>query len=434
MLSKEDNRRLCHVGPETPMGAMLRRHWIPFLESGKLLAGADPIAVQLLGETFVAWRDESAQAGLFDRNCLHRGASMQLARAEGDGLRCIYHGWKFAVDGSVLDMPNVNDPQVRAHVRGRTYPVREAGGMVWAYLGPAESEPTFPLWPWLDLPAGRRLVVPHVQECNFVQILEGLVDSSHLGLLHSNALNQADSTELTFASKVKSMQHNLAPRIEAATTDFGFYYAALRDMIEGDGSIRTETRVTAFITPFTVMNPNGDVMVIIVPLTSTRSLFWHVFWSEAEDINLEPLRSRQLEFLGLTDQTLEHFGITIETIDRPENPGPANNFHQDRIAMRASNSWSGMPGLVEEDIAVTVSSGPIRDRSRELLVAADVAVNRLYRTLLGAVDDVGSDPVANIAWDVIGGMQADIRPGDDWRPLVPGLQIASAPATGRQTA
>lgn len=433
MLSKEDNRRLCHVGPETPMGAMLRRHWVPFFESEKLVAGADPQAVQLLDETFVVWRDASGRAGLFDQACLHRGASMQLARAEGDGLRCIYHGWKFGVDGSVLDMPNVNDPQVKARARGRTHPVREAGGIVWAYLGPVELEPSFPLWPWLDLPVGKRLVVPHVQECNFVQILEGLVDSSHLGLLHSNALNQANSTELTFASKVKSMQHNLAPRIEATTTDFGFHYAALRDMIEGDGTIRTEARVTAFITPFTVMNPNGDVMVIIVPLSSTRSLFWHIFWSETEDINLEPLRSKQLEFLGLTDHTLEHFGITGETIDRPGNPGPANNFRQDRAAMRAG-SWSGMPGLVEEDIAVTVSAGPIRDRSRELLVAADVAVNRLYRTLLGAVDELRPEPVADIAWHVIGGMQADIRPGDDWREMVPGLQIASAQAKQRHTA
>src|SRR5579864_4922947 len=107
MLNTQSNERICRVGATQPMGVALRRYWLPVLLSSELLPNADPKAVELLGERFVAWRDEAGRAGLYAEACLHRGASMHLARAEGDGLRCIYHGWKFAVDGTVLDTPNV---------------------------------------------------------------------------------------------------------------------------------------------------------------------------------------------------------------------------------------------------------------------------------------------------------------------------------------
>lgn len=262
------------------------------------------------------------------------------------------------------------------------------------------------------------MVVPHVQECNFVQVIEGLVDSSHLGVLHANGLRQAAGSDLEFARKVQSMQRNLAPRLEAENTAFGFYYAALRDLAGEDS---TEVRITAFVAPFTVLNPNGNIMSLLVPLSDTRTVFYHVFWSETDEIAREPMRSRHLGFIGLTDEVLQGFGITPETLGAPGLPSPANNFLQDRVAMRAGASFSGLPGLIEEDVAVSVSSGPLRDRSREVLCGADIAIRRLYDALLKAIETT-DQPREPLAYDRICGVSATLPAGDDWRGMVPLLR------------
>lgn len=423
MLNTQSNERLCRVGPEQPMGRALRRYWLPVLLSSEVAANADPKGVELLGERFVAWRDEAGRPGLYAEACLHRGASMKLARAEGDGLRCIYHGWKFAVDGTVLETPNVGDPKFKERIRGRTFPVREAAGMLWAYLGPREQEPEFPRWPWMDLPQANRLLTRHVEECNFVQVIEGLVDSSHLGLLHMNGLSQSSTAaDLDFAQKVNSMQRNLAPRLEVEDTPFGFYYAALRQIEDEQGS-RTEGRIAAFVAPCLVLNPNGDIATFVVPMGDTRTTFIHVFWSETQQLNREPLRSRHLGFIGLTPQVLDAFGVTDETLGRADRPGPHNNFLQHRAAMRRGESWSGLPGLIEEDVAATVSAGPLRDRSNEVLSASDVGVSRLYRALLSCADAVeqGRDPLGlrhGINWARVVGTHGVVD-GRHWRELLP---------------
>src|SRR6476619_5286916 len=112
MLNKQDNELMCRTGAATPMGAAMRRFWLPVAQLADLPGpGGEPKVVEVLGEKFIAWRDDKGRPGLYAEHCLHRGASLQLARAEGDGLRCIYHGWKFAVDGQVLETPNVADPK-----------------------------------------------------------------------------------------------------------------------------------------------------------------------------------------------------------------------------------------------------------------------------------------------------------------------------------
>jgi len=429
MLHARDNERMCRVGADQPMGRVMRHYWLPVMLSRDLEAGADPKGVEHLGERLVAWRDSAGRAGIYAEACLHRGASMMLARAEGDGLRCIYHGWKFATDGSVLDTPNVADPKFRLRIHGRVYPTREAGGLVWAFLGPRGQEPEFPRWPWMDLPAANLLVTRHVEGCNFVQVIEGLVDSSHLGLLHMNGLRASGSVDISFANKVNSMQRNLVPRFDLADTGFGFHYVALRDIDDEKGA-RTEVRIAAFVAPCTVLNPNGDIATIVVPVADDRTAFFHVFWSEKEELDREPLRTRHLDFIGLGTRVLSEFGLTDQTIGRPDLPNPRNNFHQDRAAMRRGESWSGLPGLIEEDVAVSVSAGPIRDRRSEVLAPADVGVTRLYRALLSCVDAVerGEAPLGvagDIDWGTVVGTHGVL---DDrgWRALLPGRAGARA--------
>ena len=142
----------------------------------------DPKRVRLAGEDFIAFRDTKGRIGFLDEYCRHRSASLALGRVEDCGIRCIYHGWKFAYDGTVLETPNVEDPNFKTRFKARAFPAREAGGFIWVYLGPKEKEPPFPHYSWFDLPSSNVVTTVHSGECNFVQIMEGLVDSSHLGL------------------------------------------------------------------------------------------------------------------------------------------------------------------------------------------------------------------------------------------------------------
>jgi phthalate 4,5-dioxygenase len=421
MLSKQDNELMCRVGPETGMGQVLRCYWLPALLSSDLPEpDGDPKHVQLLGEDFVAFRDSNGRVGLLDEACCHRGASLTLGRVEECGIRCIYHGWKFAVDGTVLETPNVPDPKFKDRFKARAYPVREAGGFVWAYLGAADKQPDFPQWPWLDIPATHRVNTLHIEACNFVQAIEGLLDSTHLGVLHANGLKISDESNLGFADKVGRMKLDLAPRIEVEDAEFGFYYAALRSLADSAGAF-TEARVTAFVAPCMVLNANGDLVAIVVPASDERCLFYHLFWDKERKLGEEPLRSEHLKFVGLDDAMMDQYGVSAKTHQGPQRPSRANRFHQDRAAMR-NGSFSGLDGIIEEDVAVTVSAGVLRDRSKEMLSSADAAVNRLYRTLLSRVRTVqaGGAP-AGLTMNVahVAGFQRRLPPGATWRSLLP---------------
>ncbi len=421
MLTYAENELMCRVGPGTGMGAALRRYWLPALSSSKLSeAGGDPVHVELLGENFVAFRDAEGRVGLLDEACCHRGASLLLGRVEGCGIRCIYHGWKYAVDGKVLETPNVPDGKFKDRIRARAYPVREAGGLIWAYLGPADLQPRFPEWPWHGLSSANVLVTDHPIGCNYVQVLEGLVDSSHLGILHSNGVRASLQSNLTYATKVASMQFDLAPRIEEEATEFGFHYAALRG---GRASGTTEARITAFVMPCVVLNPNGDVVTIVVPSSDVSCRFFHVWWDPVRPVGGEPLRAETLRFVGLDDDSMRAYGIAPGS--KPESrPSRHNRFHQDRRAVREGRSFSGIAGLIEEDVAVSVSGGAIRDRTAEKLSIADLAVGRLYRLYLESARRVsaghapiGLSPDARL--DRARGVSGEIGAGMDWRALVP---------------
>jgi nitrite reductase/ring-hydroxylating ferredoxin subunit len=402
------------------MGNSMRRYWLPALLSRELPEPeGDPRHVQLLGQDLVAFRDAEGKVGILDELCCHRGASLLLGRVEDRGIRCIYHGWKFAGDGTVLETPNVSDPRFKERIKAPAYPVQEAGGIIWTYLGPEDKCPPFPKWPFFDVPESNRLTTKHVVECNFVQVLEGLVDSSHLGVLHLNSLRASQDSGLAFANKIRSMQFDQAPVLDTEFTDFGFHYAAIRE-IANQGEERTEVRITAFVAPFFVVNPNGDVLTVVVPASDARSNFFHVFWDTERKINEEPLRTEQLGFVGLDAATLSSFGLTEEYRGQPPKLYRKNSFLQDREAMRSGRSFTGLPGIVEEDVVVSVSSGPIRDRSAEHLAAADRAVTCLYKVLLDCTRRVsaGEDPVG-LDSDVatVRGISSLLKPDQTWQAL-----------------
>ena len=186
MLSREDNELITRVGPGTAMGEMFRRYWVPACLASELPEpDCNPIRVRLLGESLVAFRDSHGRIGLLYENCSHRGASLYLARNEQGGLRCLYHGWKYDVEGNVLDTPCEQPGSViRDRVKHVAYPVEERGGVVWAYLGPREKKPAFPDFQWTLVPASNRTVKKVLEECNWLQSLEGAMDPPHPMVLH----------------------------------------------------------------------------------------------------------------------------------------------------------------------------------------------------------------------------------------------------------
>src|SRR5665213_46248 len=264
MLSRTENELLCRVGPETPMGKMLRRYWTPALISSELEADGAPRRVRLLGEDFVAFRDTNGRAGLLDESCPHRGASLVLARNEDCGLRCLYHGWKIDVAGNILETPAERDESsFRSRIKAMSYPTREWGGFVWTYMGPPGLEPPQFEFPWTQLPESHTVVIKVRAECNWVQALEGGIDSAHVTYLHANVLKGASGlTQTVIRENGQTDRPSLdgAPRLEAENMPYGFRYAAIRKPIIGEDRNKY-VRVTLFIAPFYAMFPAAQGML-----------------------------------------------------------------------------------------------------------------------------------------------------------------------------
>lgn len=416
MLSHKDNELMCRVGPGTPQGQALRRYWTPAMQSSDLPeAGGDPRHVRLLGQNFVAFRGTDGEVAFLADNCCHRGVSLSLGRVEGCAIRCIFHGWLYNAEGRILEAPNVSEPKFKDRVRQPAFPVREAGGLIWVYLGAAEQEPPFPHFKWFDVDADHRINCYLVEEANFVQVQEALLDSSHLNILHADGLNRGKDSDLTFASVTQPLLLANDPRVETEETDFGYQYAALRP--NGD---EMEARITAFIAPYAVANPNGDLYMAVVPIDDTRSIYFHVWWDEQKPIGMEPGRTDHLRFIGLDDDALRAFGMTYDTINDPNKASMRNGFLQNREAMRSGRSFSGFNSFTQEDSAVLMSAGALKDRTTENLCRADMAISRLYRTHLNNAKaaEEGRDPVGlhYNPVDIIG-IQGRVPP-EGWQGLV----------------
>lgn len=417
MLSNKDNDLMCRTGRDLPMGKAMRHFWIPALLSAELPApDCDPVHVELLGENFVAFRDSQGHVGLLDEMCCHRGASLVLGRAENCGLRCIYHGWLFAADGTVLETPNIPDATFKSRFKAKAYPVREAGGVIWTYIGDPAVMPAFYDFPFLD--ADPKKILPTVQiiGCNYIQVLEGLLDSSHLSVLHISQFMSQGLPDIKFVQNTQHMQHDAAPRIEVQETDFGLQYGAVR--VFGD---KAETNVTAFISPFFILNPN-DIYMAIVPMSDTKCAFYSVWYDGKRDYGEDPLRGEQLAAVGL--DRLEEFGMTRQSFYTANHPSRANAYRQDRDLMRAGHH-TGIPSFVQEDAIVCVSAGGLRSREYEHLGTADMAIAQMYRTLLKSARQVeaGGKPIAyQSSVADLRGARVTLPVGSDWRSVVAGNQ------------
>jgi nitrite reductase/ring-hydroxylating ferredoxin subunit len=398
------------------MGEYMRRYWHPVATSAQL-PGPDckPLRTKLLGQRFVVFRDSEGDVGMLDELCMHRGASLALGRVEEGGIRCLYHGWKFAVDGTILETPNHADCRYRERMKAPAYPVVERNGLIWGYIGPKEHQPPLRAFASDQVPAENRYVMRINVKANYLQLWEGGLDSSHVSILHTNQARTSwgESRGLENESSKWTAMDDPAPVFLAEDTPFGYHYSATRKLppSRADESMRN-VRITPAIFPTgrIIRGPVADFLVWETPADDySTSTYITVYSANPLDKNWV------LQTLGLDDPR-------FWSEDDPDyKPDWDNDFLQDRSLM--DRNWSGFKGIEQEDAAIGLSYGPIFDRSNENLVAADLAVVRVRRRLLQAAAMVKSgEPAlgAQIA-DLtrVAAPDVDVPEGTDWRTVAP---------------
>jgi phenylpropionate dioxygenase-like ring-hydroxylating dioxygenase large terminal subunit len=369
------------------MGDTLRRYWMPALLSWELPApDCPPVRVKLLGEELVAFRDSSGRVGLLAELCPHRRASLWLGRNEADGLRCAYHGWKFDTTGQCVDQ--MNEPvSFAGRIKALAYPTCERGDIVWAYLGPREHTPPIPDFEYVRVPETHRSVTKVWEECNWVQALEGGIDTSHAPILHRPLSADAAGGNPVTSPLVRSS----APTLELDHTDYGYRYFGVRSLDQEDLYVRSYH----FVMPFTQLRPNqvgrgGPRETVIsghhwVPVDDYNCMVWN--WSYS--FGPAPLSESHREQSGM--------GNGHDAVDWTNEfrsfANRRNNWNIDR-QIQATKNFSGILGTNTQDRAVQESMGAIVDRSQEHLGPADRAIMTTRQILLEAARAVreGRDP------------------------------------------
>jgi phthalate 4,5-dioxygenase oxygenase subunit len=370
MLSKEENELLTRVEGDAPMGQAMRRYWIPALLAEDVeKPGGRPIRVRLFGEDLVAFRDSEGKLGLVDEQCPHRLASFAIGRNEDCGIVCIYHGWKFDVNGNCLDMPTEPDDHgYKDRVKIQAYPVREANGLIFTYMGPKAEEPPFPAFAFTTMPREQIGIVKIGIRANYLQTIEGAIDSAHSWFLH-----RGSSRDWNLRIAVSS---DMSPKLEAADTPYGFHYAATRKPTKNPDTMKY-VRVTEFAMPcLAFIAPPLDKTKPIhasffVPVDDENTILFDVYFSQ----NDSPVSSEQLR-----TSLCARRGIDLDENDflRAQK---SNNWLQDREAMD-NGSWTGIEGFQNQDIAAQESMGRISNRTREHLGQSDVAVIKMRKRML----------------------------------------------------
>jgi phenylpropionate dioxygenase-like ring-hydroxylating dioxygenase large terminal subunit len=418
MLTRAENELLTRVGPGTPMGGLLRRYWFPVCRSRNLTPGGPPRRVRLLGERFVLFRAEDGRLALFAEGCPHRGVSLALARNEGCAIRCIFHGWKIDVEGNVVDVPSepLERERFGAKVKVRKYHAREAGGLIWAYAG-AGDPPQFPDLPFTHLPLDHVSIIEIPVNANWLQGVEGQLDSSHVSILHQSTLSTSFIRQTPATIKTKEyFLADQAPSYEIEFTAYGMQAAAIRKI--GGGELFA--RVTAFCLPSwtCIPNPTDDDFLMIgqMPVDDTHTIQWYVMHNPYHPVDRS---GRAHGFQSMLDYDGESFArVAAED----------NNWTQDRAKIDDGTHWSGLKNILYEDIAIMESQGPIADRTQEYLGRSDAAVTRMRRLLLDAVreHERGVAPPGlreEIDYRDVYGRQAVYREGEDWREAIKAVRV-----------
>lgn len=413
MLTHEENELITRIGAGTPMGNTMRRYWIPALLAWELPEpDCPPVRVKLLGEDLVAFRDTEGRVGLLDEFCPHRRASLFFGRNEACGLRCVYHGWKFDVRGRCVDM--MNEPEelsFKNKIRQPSYPTVEMGGLIWAYLGPPELEPPLPKFAWTQSPATHRHVSKVIEECNWLQALEGGIDTSHAPILHRLITTNSRRAGI---SPTNPFVRGKAPRLVVDLTDWGYQYAGLRPLDDADMHIRTYH----FVMPFHQIRPSqtskGFPAVaghIWVPMDDENTMVYNWHHTTAE----EPLDE--------DDRRERRSGNGPDAVDQKtfrSIRNRQNNYLLDRGVQR-TETFTGIDGINAQDRGIQESMGRVVDRSKEHLGPADKAIIQARRLLLSAIKTVrdgGAPRGVNPTYYTLRAAEGVLPRDADWREIL----------------
>jgi phthalate 4,5-dioxygenase len=380
MLSKRDNELITRIGPGTPMGQYFRRFWLPALVSKELPApDCPPVRLKLLSERLIAFRDTSGDIGIISENCPHRGASLFFGRNEEAGLRCVYHGWKFDLTGQCVDMPSEPaESNFKGKIRVTAYPTQERSGLVWVYMGPPDLKPELPQYEWNMVPESHVRFSRRLQENNYLQGVEGGIDSSHVPFLHGQQWG-AIPAPTNYSARDKS------PRLTMERTEYGFVYGAERDG-EADSHY---WRITPFLLPFFTVIPgalesDGDEKTYSghgwVPMDDDNCWMVTYSWNPSR-----PLREDE-------GHPAHNVTTDVRTL-RPTLQNADNDYGIDRDVQR-TQTFTGINNGSIQDAAIQETMGSIFDRTLEHLGTTDTAIIQLRRLYLEGVNQIleGGEP------------------------------------------
>jgi phthalate 4,5-dioxygenase len=376
---REEQQLISRIEGDAPAGHMLRRYWHPALLSEEVAErDGPPVRVRLFGSDYVAFRDSNGDVGLIDAACPHRLASLALGRNEEGGLRCIYHGWKFDVRGACVEMPT--EPAgygFAERLRTGSYPVRDAGGFIWTYLGPPELEPAFPAFDWTSYPRNAIALLKFVQHTNYLQAVEGSIDTIHTRILHKGMLGTIPGLANEEATR-NQLTSDATPRLETADTSYGFRYVAIQQPNEGAEAFKV-VKMTRYVFPLTTVTSkplagNRAVDLIFVPIDDTHTMsysVWHTLDGRPIDEQAERERACLVPGVDLDDRWQPYAKLE-------------NWYEQDRAAMK-QGSWTGIRSLLVQDAACEETMGAFTDHTREHLGTSDIAIIALRRRMLESV-------------------------------------------------
>ncbi len=432
----EQNQRITRIGPGTPCGELLRRYWQPAALLDEFDPALDPAmaqrpvkAVRLLAQDLVLFRDASGSFGLLDRACPHRGADLSFGRHEGDGLRCPFHGWKFATDGRCLETPA--EPMGNAfcqRIRQRSYPVRVQSGVVFAWLGPeGGTPPELPAFDCFVAPASHSFAFKGLWHCNWLQAFEVGIDPAHPSFLHRYLQDESleGSGQKEFgrqfrAASVGDVQGERWPmtRVMREFCTPEIHHDTVIDGITRLTTLRlmtdqlTHVRVTHAIFPHTFVIPLSETVTITqmhVPVDDTHTYWFSFFTSFDAPLDKATMRAQRLAGMTLPDYVPIH--------GRHDNW----NFNPEEQRTRT------FLGMGEEDINLhdqwaVESMGAIQDRTREHLGTSDKVIMANRRVLLKAIDAVeqGDEPPLMLNAEQAAALNGPdtmdcIAPAGDWQ-------------------
>lgn len=418
-MTQEENNLLTQIGPRTPGGELLRRYWQPVALAEELPNQGPPVKVKILGEELVLFRDDSGRPGLLGLHCSHRGTDLSYGRLEDGGLRCLYHGWLYDIGGRVIEQPGEPGGGANRHeIRHLAYPCQEAGGVIFAYMGPGEP-PLLPNYEFLTVPEDQRTVTKIFYACSYLQGNEGNIDPVHLSFLHQFLQEaQAPLQRIVRGSEATDntlLRQDIAPTIEVELMDFGLRIYSTRK----SGPDKTYLRITSFIFPNLAAFGGSTI-------GEGYSVHWHVPINDTSHWKYVFAFSRERP---LADE-LRNKSRAELTPDYRLSRNEASRYQQDRDSMK-TKTFTGMGfNFQAHDAFATESQGPIQDRTQEHPVSSDKAIIAARKLLLNGIRDVSEgrepphvirDPTRNRFPNIV--VHSELVPGStDWKQYAKSLE------------